>query len=365
MTHAGVRENMNKIDKVLFFSVLAILAIGLAVLYSASKEYGHQNIVLRQAFWILFGIALMLAVTRVDYQRFISISYTLYGINILLLVLVLFFGRVAGGAHRWLSLGAFNIQPSELAKITLVLALSAYMSRRKMDAAKINFTVGAFLIALPAFFLILIEPDLGTALLLLPITLAMLFVSGARIKHLAGLIFFGTLSLPVFWNFLKDYQKQRIFVFINPDIDPLGSGYTVIQSKIAVGSGGLFGKGWLGGTQNQLNFLPERHTDFIFSVVGEEWGFLGALALVLLYALVIYRGAKIIETTPDMYGRLMAAGFVSFFFLQVVINIGMTIGFLPVVGLTLPLISYGGSSLAATLVCVGFLLNIGMRRPLF
>ena len=356
---------MNKLDKVLLLAVLAILLIGLTVLYSASKEYGQQNIVLCQAFWILFGIVLMIVATRVDYQRFISISYLLYGINILLLVLVLFFGKAAGGAHRWLSFGAFNIQPSEIAKITLILALSAYMSRRKADVAKISFPFGALLIALPAFILILIEPDLGGALLLLPITLAMLFTAGARVKHLASLVFLGIASLPVFWHFLKDYQKQRLFVFVNPNMDPLGSGYTVIQSKIAVGSGGLFGKGWLGGTQNQLNFLPERHTDFIFSVVGEEWGFLGARILVRLYTLVIYRGTKIIETTPDTYGRLMAAGFVALFFLQVAINVGMTIGFLPVVGLTLPLISYGGSSLVVMLVCIGLLLNIGMRRPLF
>jgi len=356
---------MNKLDRVLLLSVVAILAIGLVVLYSASKEYGRQNIILRQIFWVFFGTVLMLAATRVDYRRFASISYLLYGVNILLLVLVLFFGKAAGGSHRWLSFGAFNVQPSELAKITLVLALSAYMSRRKADVTKISFSLIALLIALPAFALILIEPDLGTALLLLPITAMMLFVAGARIKHLIGLTFLGISSLPIFWHFLKDYQKQRIFVFVNPNTDPLGSGYTVIQSKIAVGSGGLFGKGWLGGTQNQLNFLPERHTDFIFSVVGEEWGFLGALILLLFYALIIYRGIKIIETNSDTYGKFIAAGFVSLFFFQLVINIGMTIGFLPVVGLTLPLISYGGSSLAAMLVCIGLLLNVGMRRTLF
>ncbi|MGB2705364.1 MAG: rod shape-determining protein RodA [Candidatus Omnitrophota bacterium] len=356
---------MKNFDKVLFLSVLAILAIGLAILYSASKEYYHQNIVLRQAFWILSGIVLLFVAARVDYQRFISISYLLYGINILLLVLVLFFGKARGGAHRWISFGAFNIQPSEFAKITLVLALSAYMSARRADAAKISFPFGALCLVLPAFALILIEPDLGTALLLVPITLAMLFIAGARLKHLAGIVFLGMSALPVFWRLLKDYQRQRLFVFVNPNIDPLGSGYTVIQSKIAVGAGGLFGKGWLGGTQNQLNFLPERHTDFIFSVVGEEWGFLGALILMLLYALIIYRGIKIIETTPDTYGRLMAAGLVTLFSLQVIISVGMTIGFLPVVGLTLPLISYGGSSIVTMLVCMGLLLNIGMRRPLF
>lgn len=356
---------MGKIDRVLFFSALAILFIGLAILYSASKEYYHQGIMFRQAFWILVGIAFLFAVLRLDYQRIIGISYLFYGINILLLVLVLFFGEARGGAHRWISFGMFNIQPSELAKITLVLALSAYMGRRKADVAKISFLFGALCLLAPAFFLILIEPDLGTAILLAPVTVAMLFMAGARLRHLCAIIFAGAALLPFFWHFLKDYQRQRLFVFMNPNTDPLGSGYTIIQSKIAVGSGGLLGKGWLAGTQNQLNFLPERHTDFIFSVVGEEWGFLGALVLMLLYVVIIYRSVKIIETTPDTYGRLMATGFVTLFFIQVIVNIGMTIGFLPVVGLTLPLISYGGSSLVTTLICIGFLLNISMRRPLF
>ncbi len=356
---------MNKLDKTLFFSVLAILFIGLLILYSASTRYYSQNIVFRQACWILIGVILLFIILRIDYQRFISVSYLLYGINIFLLILVLFFGEARGGARRWISLGAFNLQPSELAKITLVLALSLYIGRRKRDVTKIGFLFGAFFLVLPAFFLILIEPDLGGALLLIPITLTMLFMAGAKIKHLVAIVLLGLSSLPFFWQFLKDYQKERLFVFINPNIDPLGSGYTVIQSKIAIGSGGLLGKGWLSGTQNQLNFLPERHTDFIFSVVGEEWGFLGALILIFLYLLIVYRGIKIIETTPDEYGRLIATGFITLFSLQVIINIGMTIGFLPIVGLTLPLISYGGSSLIVTLIYIGFLLNIGMRRPLF
>jgi rod shape determining protein RodA len=356
---------MKNFDKALFFAVLAILFIGLVILYSASMKYQSQNMVFRQAAWIAVGLIFLFIVLRIDYQRFVSVSYLLYGINIFLLILVLFIGKARGGAHRWINLGGFNLQPSELAKITLVLALSVYIGGRKRDITKISFLFKTGLLVLPAFFLILVEPDLGSALLLIPLALAMLFMAGAKIKHLAGIMLAGLGTLPFLWQFLKDYQKERLFVFINPNMDPLGSGYTIIQSKIAIGSGGLLGKGWLSGTQNQLNFLPERHTDFIFSVVGEEWGFFGALLLIFLYLFIVYRGMKIIATTPDGYGRLIATGFITLFSLQVIINIGMTIGFLPIVGLTLPLISYGGSSLITTLIYIGFLLNIGTRRPLF
>lgn len=356
---------MKNFDKTLFFAVLAVLSIGLFVLYSASKECHFQNLVLRQLFWIILGIALLFLTLSVDYRVFVSISYLLYGITISLLILVLFLGKARGGAHRWMDFGIFSLQPSELAKIALVLALSSFLGRRKREIAKLSAVTGALLLLIPAFILILIEPDLGSALMLIPVTMGMLFIAGARIRHLAGVSLFGLASLPFFWHLLRDYQKERLFVFVNPNIDPLGSGYTIIQSKIAVGSGGLFGKGWLGGTQNLLNFLPERHTDFIFSVVGEEWGFLGAIVLILLYALVVLRCIKIVETTPDLRGRLIAAGFVTLFSLQVIINIGMTIGFLPIVGLTLPLVSYGGSSLITILVFLGLVLNVGMRRPLF
>ena len=274
--HSILTMYFKNFDKTLFFSVLAILFMGLLILYSASMKYHSQNMVFRQAVWIFVGLIFLFIILRIDYQRFISISYLLYGINIFLLILVLFFGEARGGAHRWISIGGFNLQPSELAKITLVLALSLYIGRRGSDITKIGFLFKVFGLVLPAFLLILMEPDLGGALLLIPLTLTMLFMAGARIKHLIAVIVAGLGSLPFFWQFLKDYQKERLFVFINPNMDPLGSGYTIIQSKIAIGSGGLLGKGWLSGTQNQLNFLPERHTDFIFSVV-ERMGFFWSL----------------------------------------------------------------------------------------
>ena len=356
---------MQKLDKILLFTVLAILIIGLFALYSASIKYYSRGVLFRQLAWIGFGLVLMFVALSVDYPKIINISYLLYGLNIAFLIFVLFFGRARGGAHRWISIGAFNIQPSELAKITLVLALSSYIGARKSEITKISFLFRVFCLVLPVSLLILIEPDLGGAIILIPITLAMLFMAGAKIKHLFGIVFLGLGTLPFFWHFLKDYQKARLFVFINPNIDPMGAGYTVIQSKIAVGSGGMWGKGWLGGTQNQLNFLPERHTDFIFSVIGEEWGFFGALVLISLYSVIVYRGIKILDRTPDNYGKLLVSGFVALFAMQVIINIGMTMGLLPIVGLTLPLISYGGSSLIVTLIYIGLLLNVGMQRPLF
>jgi rod shape determining protein RodA len=213
----------------------------------------------------------------------------------------------------------------------------------------------------PAFLLIFLQPDLGTALVLIPILFSILFVCGERVKYLFITMCAGILSLPFLWHFLKGYQKDRLMVFINPNIDPLGAGYTIIQSKIAIGSGGLLGKGWLGGTQSHLKFLPERHTDFIFSVIGEEWGFVGAVALIALYALIIKRGLNIISNIDDIYGKAIATGVVTLITFQVLVNISMAVGLMPVVGLPLPAISYGGSSTVATLVAMGFLLSVSRR----
>jgi len=227
-----------------------------------------------------------------------------------------------------------------------------------------NLIIPCILAGIP-FSLVLLQPDLGTALLLIPIFLTIMIMGGVKLRYIVGMVAIGIAGMPVFWHFLRDYQRQRLLVFINPNIDPLGAGYTIIQSKIAAGSGGLFGKGWLNGTQNQLNFLPERHTDFIFSVIGEEWGFLGAMGLVLLYFFVVKRAFNISMLTSDAYGRAIASGVGVMLGLQVIINIAMTIGLMPVVGIPLPLVSYGGSSLVATVVAIGLLLNVGMRRSTF
>ncbi len=355
-------------DKTLLVVTFLIFIIGLATIHSATQAKDlsfNDSYVLKQINSMAIGIILLIIIIKISYQRFIDLSYILYLINIGLLALVLVLGHVRLGAQRWFSIGGFAFQPSEFIKLNLILALSCYVGTKK-DSMK-NFTnliIPCILLAVP-FVLVLLQPDLGTALLLLPIFFSILLVSGVEYKYLIGMLVLGLSAMPVFWHFLREYQRQRLLVFINPNVDPLGAGYTIIQSKIAVGSGGLFGKGWLAGTQNQLNFLPERHTDFIFSVIGEEWGYFGAIVVIFLYFFIIQRALIIASQTSDAYGRAIATGIASMLAVQVVINISMTIGLMPVVGIPLPMISYGGSSLITTLVAVGFLLNVGMRRSTF
>ncbi|OGW77539.1 MAG: rod shape-determining protein RodA [Omnitrophica bacterium RIFCSPLOWO2_02_FULL_45_16] len=355
-------------DKALLVITFILCLGGVLMLHSATQAKGLifiESYVFRQINWIVLAAAFLLIVINISYQKFIDISYALYAINIVLLMLVLILGRERLGAQRWFTVGNFAFQPSEFIKINFILTLANLLGSKKgrLEDAKMFF-IPLVLLAIP-FLLVLVQPDLGTALLLIPIFLAMAYVGGMRVKHLLILVIIGISALPFFWHFLKDYQKQRLLVFLNPNVDPLGAGYTIIQSKIAVGSGGLTGKGWLAGTQNQLNFLPERHTDFIFSVIGEEWGLFGALILILLYFLITRRGFDIVSSTNDMYGKLVAVGIVVLISLQVVINIAMTIGLMPVVGIPLPLVSYGGSSMLATFIAIGLLLNIGMRRSRF
>lgn len=352
---------MKKIDYQIIALTLAIFAIGILFQYSVSYQKDVPvlyNSAFKQLVWVLIGLAIFALVLRIGYRRIISVSYYLYAIILFLLIAVLIFGRERFGAQRWIHIGAFNLQPSEFTKLSLILTLAYYLGRRNDRLLSFkSFLVPFFLTAVPAIF-ILRQPDLGTALLLFPTLLAMLYVFGIEVKYILGFFLTGVLSLPLLWNFLRPYQRQRLLVFINPNMDPLGAGYTIIQSKIAVGSGRLFGKGWLAGTQNYLNFLPERHTDFIFSVVGEEWGFVGAIALLALYFLLIKRMLLILDTTENAYGRLLVTGVVTMFFLQVIINIGMTIGLFPVVGITLPLISYGGSSLLTTFIGIALVLSV-------
>ncbi len=357
-----------KLDITIILCIIIIFSIGLLFVYSSSSSLSpgmSKTLVTRQLIWFFFGICLIILILTIDYQKIIDLSFFLYGLNLILLIIVLFIGSRKLGAQRWLEFGGFGFQPSEFIKITFILALASYLGHRKDSIESRSNIFTPVILMLPAFFLIAAQPDLGTALMLLPILISMLFIAGINIKSIILFLSAGFLSMPLSWQLLKDYQKKRLLVFMNSNLDPLGAGYTIIQSKIAIGSGQLFGKGWLSGTQSQLNFLPERHTDFIFSVAGEEWGFIGSVILILLYFIVIYRGIRIIEQTRDFYGKTIAAGIVSLFSFQIIVNIGMTIGLLPVVGLTLPFISYGGSSLISSMIAIGILLNIGMRRPSF
>ncbi len=362
------RKTTKDFDKALILATYLICLFGIIVLYSATQAKGlplSKSFILKQMSWIVMGTVLFILMINFSYQKFIDMAYFLYGVNIMFLILVLLIGGARLGAQRWFSIGNFAFQPSEFIKLNLILALASYIGSRKEAMPNLtSLFVPIVLLALP-FILVIVQPDLGTALILLPIFFSMLLIGGANLKYLIAMAIAGMAALPFFWHFMHGYQKQRLLVFLDPNIDPLGAGYTIIQSKVAVGSGGLFGKGWLGGTQNQLNFLPERHTDFIFSVVGEEWGFMGSAVLVLLYFFIIKRALAIASLTTDIYGKLIASGVAVMLALQIVINIGMTIGLMPVVGIPLPLVSYGGSSLIATFVAIGLLINVALHRSRF
>jgi rod shape determining protein RodA len=301
----------------------------------------------------------------VGYRFFLGISYVFYLFTIFLLVWVDVAGVVHLGAQRWIELGPISFQPSEFAKVASILALANFLGARDRwegEGKAILATAG--LVGLP-FVLIMKQPDLGSAALFLPLGVVVLFVWGLRYRYLIAALLGGLLASPLVWGLLKVYQKKRILVFLNPNLDPLGAGYTAIQSKIAVGSGGLFGKGWLHGTQSQLDFIPEHHTDFIFSVIAEEFGFVGSLALLFLFGGIFYQIFQVIDRTTDTKGRLLGVGILSVLFFQVLINIGMTFGLFPITGITLPLVSYGGSSLAVNAVALGLLVSIYRERSIF
>jgi len=357
-----------KIDLVLIVAIIALSIIALLSLYSASHKPDQtmvKNYCLQQLVWIVFALFVSILFAWVGYERFIDYGYIIFALNILLLVLVLLVGSVRLGAKRWLSLGLFSLQPSELCKVSFILALVKYVSTNRQNIKNIKEVAGALLLCLIPMMLIIKQPDLGTAIVFLPILFSILLVAGARIWHMLSIIIIGLASCPLLWFMLKTYQKKRLLVFLNPNMDPLGAGYTVIQSKIAIGSGGLFGKGWLSGTQNQLNFLPERHTDFIFSVIGEEWGFLGAMLLVVLFIILMNRLLNLTNQTNDDRGKFLITGVVALLWFQFFINISMTLGLMPVVGLPLPLVSYGGSSLATTMALIGLAVSVKARRKVF
>lgn len=347
-------------DWVLLGAAVAIFIAGLLFLFSAVYSKNIDFIV-RQISWFLIGGLFFIVIINVNYRKIISLGYVFYFFSIVLLLLVILFGSKRLGAQRWLELGYFNLQPSEFAKLFITLALIRYLTQYKAEKGIKNIAAVFFIIILP-FVLILAQPDLGTALMLVPVFFTLLYIWGAKLKHLFFMAASWLLASPLAWFLLKDYQKDRLMVFLNPDIDPLGAGYTVIQSRIAIGSGGVFGKGWLSGTQNQLNFLTERHTDFIFSVAGEEWGFAGGVILIILYYVLVRRAIEIARKTDDPCGVLVACGMAAIIGIQAVVNISMTMGFMPVVGLPLPLVSYGGSSLLVTMIALGLLESVAIHR---
>ena len=361
------RASFQNFDKTLFLMPLLIFLIGILSIYSASFKSGQpidQTLAMRQFLWMAIGALFVFLIVRVDYFKLQDLVWPLYFFSIFLLSAVLFMPARLG-AHRWIPLGGFNFQPSELAKFSVILALSQFFSDHRPEFMPKHKWAGLFLMVAIPFLLILKEPDLGTALILIPVFFAMLYLWRFKLKYILVLIAIICLASPVLFHFLKDYQKDRLLVFINPNIDPLGAGYTIIQSKIAIGSGGLFGKGFMGGTQNQLKFIPERHTDFIFAVIAEEGGLVVSLIVLALFWMIVKKGYRICSQTPDRFGSQLACGISTMLGLQTIINLGMTMGLFPVVGVPLPLISYGGSSVVITMLFIGILLNLKMHRPLF
>lgn len=365
------RRLVQHFDWILLTITVGLQVVGLVTLYSAATTSATLSglsglAYVKQTYWLGFGFGLAVVMFLFSYRSLYRWAFPIYLVSTSLLVAVGLFGKTVSGSQRWLSFGGFSFQPSELAKISIVIFLARYFSDSVSDSGlRLQELWRPLLFTLVLAGLIIEQPDLGTGLMVMLIAASMtLFVKVER-RALLQLGSVSGLACVCGWFFLKDYQRQRIFTFLNPEGDPLGAGYHVIQSKIAVGSGMLAGKGFLRGTQNALSFLPEQHTDFIFSVFAEEWGFVGVVVVLVLYFLLIAWGLNIATRSKDPFGTILAVGVTSMIFWQVVINIGMTVGLLPVVGVTLPLISYGGSSLLITMTGIGILLNISMRRFMF
>jgi len=349
------------IDVPLLAVLLPLMLAGLAAIYSASGQ--DLGMVMRQMVNMSVALLLMWAVANVPPQHLARFALPMYLLGLLLLVGVALFGEVSHGARRWLHVGVTRIQPSELMKLAIPLMLAWFLERREKTLNLKDFATAALMLLLPVG-LIVKQPDLGTAILILASGFYVLFLAGLSWRIMLALFLAGVASAPVLWSVLHDYQRQRILTLFDPTQDPLGSGYHIIQSTIALGSGGSFGKGWFKGSQAHLDFLPERTTDFIFAVYGEEFGLLGNLLLLVLYLLVIGRGMIIAIKAPTLFSRLLAGSITLTFFTYAFVNMGMVSGILPVVGVPLPLISYGGTSVVTLLLGFGMLMSINTHRKL-
>jgi len=398
---------MIKYDYITFALTLILVITGMIAIFSATGAGAtdEQGYFLRQLIWAIVGILVMFGVSFISLRFINRFSYWLYGISMFLLLLVLMVGKAGQGAERWLVLGPINLQPSELAKLATIMAVSKFLADKYADVNKLKyFIISVALILLP-FLLITRQPDLGTGLVFLALIIPLLFWAGLNWFHIFTIVTpiftmifsfnfwtFMVLMLvialilaysrkkpiimtavfllnitvgiltPYMWNQLRPYQQQRIMTFINPEKDPKGAGYQIIQSQVAIGSGGIWGKGYLKGTQTQLRFLPAQHTDFIFSVIGEEFGFIGASGILFIYLILILRLIKISSSIRDQFESMIIIGIATIFMFHIIINIGMTVGMAPVTGLPLPFLSYGGSSLLTNLIMVGVILNISRHK---
>lgn len=357
-SQGGLLGNL-RLDGPLLAGLALLAGYGIAVLYSAGSE--DLGLLLRQLVRMGIGLASMVILAQFPPSLYRSWTPWMYLAGVGLLVLVLIMGESGKGAQRWLDIGLISFQPSEMMKIVVPLAVAWYLHDRPLPPAWLHVIAVLILIMVP-IALIIRQPDLGTALLVASAGLFGLFLAGLRLRYIIGGLAALAAALPVLWGQLHEYQRQRVLTFLNPESDPLGAGYHIIQSKIAIGSGGFFGKGWTEGTQSQLEFLPERSTDFIFAVLGEEFGLLGVAVLVLLYLFIFWRGMILAMRAQDNFGRLVGGSLMLTFFVYVFVNTGMVTGILPVVGVPLPLISYGGTSMVTLMAAFGILMSINGHR---
>jgi rod shape determining protein RodA len=365
------RRLLKNFDWGLLAVVLALSLVGIMIIYSATRPIlgaEHQPFYLKQFYWIGVSLVCFFIAVTVNYMWFIRFAYLFFIFSFFLLIVVLLMGREGMGAQRWISLGFLSFQPSDLFKVSFIMSLSCYLSNREQE---ISLGLRDLLKIFLVFFivpvvLILRQPDLGTVMMLLFICASIVLTAGVKRKVIVVAVIIGLISLPfvgnIVWGGLKEYQKQRIIAFINPYVDSEGYGYHINQSKITIGSGGFWGKGYLKGTQGPLRFLPERHTDFIFSVFAEEWGFAGNMILFFIYLFIILRGFDTAKRARDPPGKFLALGLTYMFFFYFFINVGMTLGIVPVVGVPLPFMSYGGTALLTNFFALGLLINVRMRR---
>jgi rod shape determining protein RodA len=356
------RRLLQNVDWLLLATAFGLVVISTVTLASLHVGRAGGSVVVRQLVWFALGLVVMVFLASLDTRRLVRAAPAIYLLGLVGLASVFGLGRTVSGARRWVVWGPLSVQPSELFKICFLLMMVwALTSRWAQPVGKLTLAMMLPIVAVPVV-LIIKQPDLGTALLLVPVLVILLIGAGVRLKLLGGLALVSVAALPLAWFALKEYQRERILVFLDPFRDPLGSAYNVIQAKIAIGSGQLLGKGVAGATQSRLAFLPERHTDFIFAVFAEMWGFVGCLVLLLCYVLLLLRGFDIAATAREPVGRLVALGATSLLAAQVLINVGMVTGLLPVVGIPLPLMSYGGSSMVASFMTLGLLLSVRMRQ---
>jgi rod shape determining protein RodA len=379
---------VRRLDWALLAAVLALSVYGLVMVYSATRAAEAPGLpppsqfAQKQVIWLVLGLAAFALVLVWDYRAIARWHIPIYALAMVLLVAVLMIGQSPTGAASWIAVGAFRLQPSELAKIAVILSLAAFVSRRADAVGSLRLVLKSLLLAGAPVVLVVLQPDFGTALVTVAIWFGVLYLAGARGRQLAGVLACGLLLFALMWNLdrlplarirpaplgrvlvharLKDYQKRRLTIFLRPQADPLGAGYHVLQSRLAIGSGEVFGRGLFRGTQSRLRFIPERHTDFIFAVVGEELGLVGASAMLLLYLFLFWRGLRVALRARDTLGSLVAAGAVSMLMFHTIVSIGMSVNIMPITGIPLPFVSYGGSNMLASFIALGLLQNVHTR----